>query len=54
MIVASYTIGETTVHICDDHIARNQEEQEKVDTAIADAAWACMQDGVDRGKDEVY
>ncbi|ASA20236.1 hypothetical protein [Paenibacillus donghaensis] len=51
MIVASYTFGETKVHICDDHIAKSPEEREKVDTAIADAAWACLQDAADSMKD---
>ncbi|MEK8212508.1 hypothetical protein [Paenibacillus sp. FSL L8-0463] len=44
MIVATYTFGETKVHICDDHLVADPDERERVEIAIADAAWACLQD----------
>lgn len=44
MIVATYTFGETKVHICDDHLVTDPTERDRVETAIADAAWACLQD----------
>lgn len=47
MIVATYTFGDTKVHICDDHLVTDPEERERVEIAIADAAWACLQDKAD-------
>ncbi|MEK8212501.1 hypothetical protein [Paenibacillus sp. FSL L8-0463] len=44
MIVAIYTFGETTVYICDDHLVTDPDERERVEIAIAEAAWACLQD----------
>lgn len=44
MIVATYTFGETKVHICDDQLVTDPDERERVEIAIADAAWACLQD----------
>lgn len=48
MIVASYQFGETKVHICNDHIATTQEERDRIDEEIAYAAWACLQDAIDK------
>ncbi|MGG1672904.1 hypothetical protein ACIFOE_20150 [Paenibacillus sp. NRS-1783] len=50
MIVKTYKFGETTVHISDSHIAKTQEERDRVDAEIATAAWACIQDAIEEGE----
>lgn len=50
MIVASYQFGETKVHICDGHIAQTPEERDRIDENIANAAWACLQDAIEKSE----
>ncbi|WP_272037849.1 hypothetical protein [Paenibacillus sp. JJ-100] len=52
MIVAAYQFGETKVFICNDHIATEQDELDRIDQEIATAAWACLQDAVTKNDEE--
>ncbi|MUG68666.1 hypothetical protein GNP94_22095 [Paenibacillus campinasensis] len=48
-IVETYTIGESTVHICDNYMARTPEEKQKVIQDMHAKAWAIVRDIREKG-----
>ncbi|MFB4326033.1 hypothetical protein RB298_27285 [Priestia sp. BR_2] len=49
-IVETYTIGESTIHICDDYMARTPEEKDKVIKNMHEKAWAIIRDLQEKGE----
>ncbi|WP_144940175.1 hypothetical protein [Paenibacillus sp. 32O-W] len=49
-IVETYQIGKTTVHICDDHVAKTQEEIEKVIDEMHTAGWKIIESAAEKGE----